>query len=132
MWRLLHICLFACLAGWSVPSLSAQERDVFVPIAKYIETGNAEGLSAWLADNLELNLNGSVNECSRNQARMILRHFFSSHTPKSFSIVHKSISPPMTYAIGMMQAGGERYRVTIFVKTQAEGNYIQHLRIEKD
>lgn len=119
-----------------VGSLQAQTQDrshdVFVPIAKYIEAGNSDCLSAWMADNLELNLFGVANDCSRSQARQILKHFFERYRPHSFTVVHKSLSPPMTYAVAKMSAGGERFQVTIFVQTQEDGNFIQHLRIERD
>jgi hypothetical protein len=38
----------------------------------------------------------------------------------------------MKYAIGNLSAGGEKFRVTLFVKTQEDGNFIQQLRIEKE
>lgn len=129
--RLIFIFILTCFLGLAIAA-QARDRDVFVPIAKYIQEGDSDRLSAWMADNLELNLMGSVNECSRNQAKQILRNFFATYHPKSFSVVHKSLSPPMTYAIAKMIAGGERFQVTIFVTTQEEGNYIQHMRIERD
>jgi len=106
--------------------------DVFVPISKYIRQGNAENLSAWFAENLEINLLGNVNECSRNQACQIMKDFFNNNNPKQFNIMHKSGRAPMKYAIGLLEAGGNKYRVTIFVKTSTEGNYIQQIRIIKN
>ena len=34
----------------------AEGDDVFVPIAKYISRGDAESLTAWFADNLEISI----------------------------------------------------------------------------
>ena len=34
-----------------------------------------EKLSAWFADNLELNIMGAINNCTRNQARLIIKNF---------------------------------------------------------
>ena len=129
--RLILVLMLACFFGLTLRT-QARERDVFVPIAKYIQEGDSDCLSAWLAENLELNLMGAVSECSRNQAKQILKNFFTTYRPKSFSVVHKSLSPPMTYAIAKMNAGGERSQVTIFVTTRDDGNYIQHLRIERE
>ncbi len=128
MRRLLIIltCLF------SVTLLKAQDNDVFVPIGKYIKLGDSEKLSAWFADNLELDILGNVNDCSKTQATQIMKDFFIKYTPKSFSIIHKSGSAPMKYAIGSLQAGGERMRITLFVKINSSGNKIQQLRIERE
>ena len=111
---------------------SAQDQDVFVPIGKYIQQGDSEKLSAWFASNLELDILGNVNACSKVQATQIMKDFFVNYTPKSFSIMHKSGKAPMKYAVGSLSAGGEKFRVTLFVKTQESGNQIQQLRIERE
>lgn len=108
------------------------EQDVFVPIAKYIQSGDSEKLSVWLAHNLEIDVLGDVNVCSKAQAKQILKEFFTNYTPKSFAITYRSGKAPMKYAVGNLSAGGEKFRVTLFVKTQEDGNFIQQLRIEKE
>ncbi len=114
--------------------LNAQTQpDVFVPIGKYIQMGDTDKLSAWFAGNLELDILGNVNNCSKTQATQIIKDFFVTYTPKSFAIIHKSGRAPMKYAIGNLNAGGESFRVTLFVKIQEKGgNQIQQLRIERE
>ena len=107
-------------------------NDVFTPIGKYIEAGDAEKLAAWFADNLELDIAGSVNSCTRSQAKLIMKNFFNNNTPKKFTIIHKSGRPPMSYAVGSLSAGAEKFRVIIYVRTDEGKNSIQQLRIEKD
>ena len=72
---------------------TAQEgnQDVFTPIGKYLQAGDCEKLSAWFADNLELDMLGAVNNCTRNQAKLIMKNFFTSYTPKKFTIIHSRI-----------------------------------------
>lgn len=108
------------------------QSDVFVPIAKYLEHGNAKNLSAWFSENIELVMFGQRSNCSRSQARQIMKRFFEDYTPHSFDIVHKSGVYPMTYAIGKLEGGGNKFRITIFVKTTERGNYIQQLSIDKE
>ena len=110
----------------------AQDQDVFVPIGKYIQRGDSEKLSAWFATNLELDILGNVNDCSKIQAKQIMKDFFITYTPKNFIIIHKSGKAPMKYAIGTLHAGGEKFRVTLFVKISKSGNLIQQMRIERD
>lgn len=125
------VVLLTFLCTTLVPA-SAQDQDVFVPIGKYIQQGNPEKLSAWFASNLELDILGAVNDCSKVQASQIMKEFFITYTPKSFSIIHKSGRPPMKYAIGTLNAGGEKFRITLFVRTNETGNQIQQLRIERE
>ena len=113
-------------------SQSQSATDVFTSIGKYIEAGDSEKLSAWFADNLELDITGSVNSCTRSQAKLIMKNFFNNNTPKNFSIIHKSGRPPMSYAVGSLSAGAEKFRVIIYVRTDDGKNSIQQLRIEKD
>lgn len=126
---LMIVLAFGCLTA---SYAQQQQADVFVPIGKYMQMGDSEKLSAWFANNLELDILGSVSACSKVQATQIMKDFFVNHTPKAFSIVHKSGKAPLTYAIGNLNAGGEKFRVTLFVMTQEKGNQIQQLRIERE
>ena len=74
---------------------------------------------------------GTVSNCSRNQARQIIRNFFTNYTPRCFEIVYKSGTYPMKYAVGNLDSGGNMFTVTILVKTYDAGNYIEQLKIEK-
>jgi len=112
-------------------AVSDDGYDVFVPIAKYIEQGDSEKLSAWFADNLEITILSSSSDSSRNQARQILKSFFSEHTPTSFTILHMASKSSMKYAIGTLVAGAEAYQVTIFLSLSKQKFQIQQLKIEK-
>ena len=113
---------------------TAQEgsQDVFTPIGKYLQAGDYDKLSAWFADNLELDMLGAVNNCTRNQAKLIMKNFFTNYTPKKFTIIHKSGKAPMKYAVGSLIAGGEHFRVILYVKTSDEKSYIEQLKVERD
>ncbi len=117
----------------TMPAASAQNDayDVFVPISKYMSQGNAEKLSAWFADNLEITVISTSNDSSRNQARQILKSFFDSYTPRSFEITHTAGRSNMKYALGSLYAGGEVFTVTIFVSYSKSGYRIQQLKIER-
>jgi len=107
-------------------------QDVFTPIGKYIQSGDYEKLSAWFADNLELDMLGAVNNCTRNQAKLIMKNFFTRYTPKKFTILHKSGKAPMKYAVGSLSAGGERFRVILYVKTTDAESHIEQLKVERE
>ena len=104
--------------------------DVFNPISKYLAKGDADKLSAWFSDNLEITIFSDSNDSSRNQARQIMRSFFNSYTPRSLEITHKAGRSNMKYALGTFNAGGEVFLVTIFVNYKENGYKIQHIKIE--
>ena len=124
--------LMTVASAFFVTNAAAQDNgyDVFYPIAKYIENGDAEKLSAWFSDNLEITIFSDSNDSSRNQARQIMRSFFNTYTPRSFEITHKAGRSNMKYALGQLNAGGEAFLVTIFVNYKNSGYKIQHLKIE--
>ncbi len=105
--------------------------DVFVPIAKYMQAGDADKLSAWFADNLEITIFTVTNDSSRSQARQILKTFFNSYTPRSFDLTHKAGRANMKYALGSLNAGGEIFIVTIFVSYKDTSYKIQQIKIER-
>ena len=114
-------------------SLPAQNKtyDVFIPISKYIATGNVDNLSAWFADNMEISILASSSNSSKAQAKQILKAFFDAHTPRSFDISHTASKVNMKYALGTLTAGGERFIVTIFVNYDGESYKIQQLKIDR-
>lgn len=129
--KLLLIAVSVLLCG----RLSAQNTettgDVIVPISKYIVQANHEALSAWFADNLEISVISKANNSSRNQAKQVMKRFFDTYTPRSFQINHTAGRINMKYALGTLNAGGEKFHVTIFV-SRKDGPYrIQQLKIDR-
>ena len=125
--------LAASVALLSCVKASAQDTgyDVFNPISKYLALGDADKLSAWFSDNLEVTIFSDSNDSSRNQACQIMKSFFRSYTPRSFEITHRAGRSNMKYALGTLSAGGEMFSVTIFVGYNGKSYKIQHLKIER-
>lgn len=115
----------------STASAQTEKTDAFNPIAKYIAKGDAESLSAWFADNLDISVLSRGDMASRNQARQVMKNFFGSHTPRSFQLTHTSGRANMKYALGNLNAGGENFLVTIFVSSNGDSYRIQQLKIER-
>ena len=133
MRRYILSVLAASVALLSCVKSSAQDTgyDVFNPISKYLALGDADKLSAWFSDNLEVTIFSDSNDSSRNQACQIMKSFFRSYTPRSFEITHRAGRSNMKYALGTLNAGGEMFMVTIFVGYNDKTYKIQHLKIER-
>lgn len=125
---LLTLLLMCLSAGFRSP---AQSPDAFTPIGKYIQSGDYDNLSVWFAVNLEVNIFGESNNCSRNQARLVMKNFFEEYTPKNFTVIHKSGQATMKYALGELTAGGEVFRILIFVNIIDGKSYIEQIVIDR-
>lgn len=132
MQTLFRILSLAVILFAGVPARAqGGDYDVFVPIAKYLSQGNAEAVSAWFADNLEISVIAPGGNASRNQARQIMKSFFESYTPRSFQVNYTAGRSNMKYALGSLNAGGETFLVTIFVSSKGETFRIQQIKIER-
>lgn len=121
------VFLLNCLLSFAQDS----SYDVFAPIGKYLSKGNSEALSAWFADNLQISVISQESTASKSQARQIVKAFFETYTPRDFNISHTAGRSNMKYALGVLNAGGELFSVTIFV-TYKGGTYkIQMLNIAR-
>ncbi len=128
-----YLKIVALAAALLLPVLGrAQESyEAFLPIAKYLELGDADKLSAWFDDNLEITVQDVTSDSSKNQAKQIMKRFFSTVHPTSFTIQHAASKSNMKYALGVLTAGSTNYNVTIFVNCAEDGCKIQQLKIEK-
>lgn len=126
---MLLLCLLFCLG--TVARAQNASYDVFNPISKYLTQGDAESLSAWFDDNLEISILANTSTSSKNQAKQILKGFFDAHTPRSFEISHTAGKDNKKYALGTLNAGGESFLVTIFVNNSSDRYKIQLLKIDR-
>lgn len=132
MRRFLSICICTVLAlSGAVADAQDTGYDVFNPIAKYISLGDAASLSQWFDKNLEVTVISSSRNCSKSQARQILRTFFDSYTPRSFMITHRVSEGNKKYLLGNLNAGGEIFLVTIYTSLSGDSYKIQQLVITR-
>ena len=125
--------VFLCcgIASAQNNTLRGNSYDVFNPITKYIRLGDADKLSAWFSDNLEITVFGVTNDASKSQAKQIIKSFFDTYRPRAFNIEHTVGRETMKYALGSMKAGGDIFTVTIFVSREESNYLIQQIKIEK-
>ncbi len=122
---LLLFAPFALMANQGNPSLEA--------IAKALSSGDADALSRYLADNVEVSILDNEQTYPKAKATEALRSFFSSNKPKSFNQVHQGTSRENSdqYCIGNMAASNGSYRVYIYLKVEGNSASIQEIRFDK-
>ena len=125
--------IFSFLIGSGIIfGASAQSpANLFNEIEKSLKIGDVDTFSNWFSDNLDIDILDDSNICSKNQAKQILKKFFATYSPKNFTFIHQSGNGKIEYGIGSLVAGGESFRITIFVQTVEKKQSISQIRIEK-
>lgn len=126
------LILLALIAVFSQGNANAQTCDgVFVPIAKYLGNGDAESLSAWFSDQLEITIDDRHSDSSRNQGRQIFKAFFANNPPQSFTIEHSASRGNVRDALGVLKCRDNVFLVTIFICRKNAEFKIQQIKLEK-
>jgi hypothetical protein len=100
-------------------------------ISLALYNGNANNISRFFNNKIELSLPGQTAINSRNQATMILKSFFKKNNPTSFYNISKSYSTQGVFIVGTLLTEGQRYRVSYLVKSSNNSQLIYQLSIEK-
>lgn len=96
-----------------------------------IRSGNASALAAHFSSNVEVSIKGTEASYSKAQAEMVIKNFFATQPPKSFSVVHQGTSPEGSkYFIGTLTTSGTTYRTYVYAKPQGNMLVIQEIRFE--
>ena len=115
-------------ASWAV-----QAQDVFTNMKNAIKAGDADQMSKYFNQNLDVNIEGNINAFSKAQAAFAIAEFFKAHPPGDFSIVHKGQSQGgLQYAIGKFTSDKDTYTVLMRVKESASAKLVHEISFTKD
>jgi len=117
------MCLFSIISLISL----AQEN-----ITSAIQSGDVEKLAQHFDNNVDMKILDKENIFSKAQAKLLLKDFFSSHTPQSFTISHKGGPESAKFAIGNLKTSNGNFRVYFLFKQKDQQIIIQKFRIEND
>lgn len=109
----------------------SQGADVLDPIGKYISMGDAESLSAWFDDNLDISIFARGGVSSRLQAKQILKTFFRNFPPESFQIHHTAERANLKYVLANLKAGGESFHFILFLNCKSGTYRVQQIKIDR-
>ncbi len=101
-------------------------------ITKATRLGNADELSKYFNNKIELVLPQKSEVFSNAQAKLVLSDFFKDNPVNSFKIIHQGIRENSSFAIGKYISGNTAYRFYFLTKTKDNKTYIHQLRIEKE
>src|SRR5690606_23131518 len=95
-----------------------------------LRAGNANELSKYFDDNVELTLPVKSNSYSKAQAQVIVRDFFTNNGVKGFDLKHKGDAPGGHYAIGTLNTKSGQFRAHVFMKSKGNKEPVKEIRFQ--
>lgn len=107
--------------------------DIHDSIAAALKAGNSKTLATYFGSSLDLTIDDKNDLYSKAQSELIIKDFFEHHQPKAFKVIHSGTSKlGMEYAIGELTTDNGVFRVTYYLKKQADRKTIQQLRFSAE
>jgi len=128
---MIHI-LWAVLLGFLPVTIEQSAEDITREVNRAILQGNARTIARHFGQNVDLFIPGSEGSFSKAQSEIILRDFFSRHTPESFTVENqRSTRDGTIYVIGTLKIkDGTSYRTYYVIKRVSGSNFLHLLRID--
>ncbi len=123
--------LIILLFGLFVSGVVFAQTDITGPMTEALQTGNATKIGSYFAANVDLTLPGTEDVLPADQAKKLVERFFAQHIAKSFTVKHRGTSKLNDhYRIGDLNTSKGLFRVTFFMKNEANKFLITQFRIE--
>lgn len=97
-----------------------------------LKSGNAQELSKYIDDNIEISLPDKSDNYSRAQAVMVLKDFFNNNGVSGFDVQFKGENGSGQYCIGNLKTKSGVYRTTVFMKTKDGKQVIKEIRFKSN
>jgi hypothetical protein len=95
-----------------------------------LRSGNANELSRYFDENVEVTLPVKSDSYSKAQAQLILKDFFANNDVRGFELKHKGDSPGGHYCIGTLQTKSGNFRAHVFMKSKGDKELVKELRFQ--
>jgi len=97
-----------------------------------IKTGNADKLSEFFDNNVDLKILDKENIYSKSQATILVKEFFTNYKITNLELNHEGGPDNARFAICNLNTVQGKFRVYFLFKTVNGRSLIQKFRIEKD
>jgi hypothetical protein len=124
IWNILALTILITL------NLSAQ--NVPKGLMDAMKNGNADKLSGFFHQNLEMTILEKDYMSSKNQATRIMEDFFNNYKPLDFTVSFEGTKENSKYAIGILKTEDQDFRINLFFLSQGKNKLIYYISIEKE
>lgn len=109
------------------------QSDIINNVKEAIKTGSSKEIAKFLNNNVDVTLNDDMQSYSKTQAEYVLKDFFKSSPPSSFTIVHQGASKGgLPYAIGQYISKEDTFRVWVRIKNTGSKYLIHEISFIKE
>ena len=115
------------LATFSLVLASYRPIYTIEEVVSAMRSGNANQLSRYFDDRIDIQLPTKSDNYSKTQAEMILKDFFSSNEVKDFQVKHKGENNGAQFCIGLLQTRNGNYRTKLYMKQKGERQVLQEI-----
>ena len=97
-----------------------------------LRKGNAQELSKYVDDNIQISLPDKSDNYSKAQAVMVLKDFFTNNGVTGFDIQFKGENGGSKFCVGKLQTKSGSYRTTVFMKTKEGKQLVKEIRFQSE
>jgi hypothetical protein len=107
---------------------------LFEPIMQILKDNDADGLSGWFADVVELNVYGETKVYNKVQAKQVTRDFYKYMVAKQTVLKHCGGKAYLKYAVvEITDMDDLQYRAIMFMRIKDDGSaVIQEIQMERE
>jgi hypothetical protein len=123
---------FLLFASVALVSLTAAFRPLsgLDDVISALKSGNAQELSRYIDDNIEISLPDKSDSYSRAQAVMVLKDFFNNNGVTGFDVQFKGENGGSQFCVGKLSTRSGSYRTTVFMKTKDGRQLVKEIRFQ--
>jgi len=95
-----------------------------------LKSGNANMLSRFFDNRVDISLPDKSDNYSRSQAEMVMKDFFVNNGVVSFELKHRGENNGGKYCIGVLRTKNGGYRTTLFMKQKGDKQFLQEMHFQ--
>ena len=131
--KILSFLIFSILLNTTIGQPHPSQENIIDNVVKAIKAMDAEKLSTYFSETVDLEAGESDGSFSNTQAKIIFKQFFNDYPLTSFSLNHQgSSNDGSKYFIGTYKTSKAEYRLYVLMKSQDEKMSIQEIQFEED
>lgn len=100
-------------------------------VVSAMKTGNANQLSRYFDDRIDISLPGKNDNYSRSQGELILKDFFNNYDVKDFQIKHKGENNGSEFCFGVLQTKSGNFRTKLYMKQKGDRQVLQEIGFQR-
>lgn len=100
-------------------------------VVQAMKNGNANQLSKYFDDRIDISIPGKNDNFSKSQGEMIIKDFFSNNEVKDFEVKHKGENNGSQFCFGVLKTKSGNFRTKLYMKQKGERQVLQEIGFQK-